>query len=88
MEIYVLRHFDCVKTGDFPTVDDVRGHVVKLFKNKTSLFEYLSTNKIELGISYEWDTSWQNYAAYGHDYTIVDLNDLCVNEVVAESFTE
>jgi hypothetical protein len=94
-EFYILRKFDRVRVPKNEDVDDVDGEVLQGFENKNDLLEYCKHNKITLEIQYEFDTSWQNYAAdvvivYGYDYTIVTLDELVsrMSGLKGESFTK
>ena len=98
MLVYLLRHFNCVNLGkNMVKVDDVSVEVIKTFTSLEMLKQHCLEHKIKLGIDYEWDTSWQNYAsnvwvAHGYDYIIMDIEQVLTyligTKITGESFTE
>jgi hypothetical protein len=75
---YVLRYFDVVRVPNLDNMNGVFGKVRKSFNTKEELLAYCKTKDIELGISLEWDDSYQNWSpswtACGYDYVLIDID--------------
>jgi hypothetical protein len=77
---YVLRHFDMARVRDpDKNLDNLRGEGRALFRTKQELLDHCTTENIELGLDWEWDTSHQNWAVdtwvvRGYDYVVLDID--------------
>jgi len=59
--MFALRKFDMEKCDPLE-VDDISLSPMACFGTKKELFAYCALHNITLGIEFEFDTSWHNFA--------------------------